>query len=67
MLASAFGLMGFLYSLIDLTQPSHKVVALEPFRALTVQEVGGHFLFGFIAGVGAFIKRETRRARSLSL
>jgi len=61
-LASAFGLMGFLYSLIDLTQPPHKVVALEPFRALTVQEVGGHFLFGFIAGVGAFISRATRRA-----
>ncbi len=52
-LAAAFGLMGFSYSLIDFTQPPHKVVALEPFRAITVQEIGGHFLFGFVAATVA--------------
>lgn len=62
-LASAFGLMGFLYSLIDFTQPPHKVVALEPFRAITVQEIGGHFLFGFVAaGATAVIKRNLKVA-----
>ena len=47
-LSAAFGLMGFVYSLVDFTQPPHRVVSLEVFRSLTVQEIGGHFLFGFV-------------------
>ena len=48
-LASSFGLMGFLYSLIDLVQPAHQVIVVDPFKALTVQGIGGHFLYGFLA------------------
>ena len=52
-LSAAFGLMGFVYSLVDFTQPPHRVVPLEIFRSLTVQEIGGHFLFGFIPAAAA--------------
>jgi hypothetical protein len=52
-IAAAFGMIGFLYSFIDFTQPPHPVIALEPFKALTVQEIGGHFLFGFAPAIAA--------------
>ncbi len=38
-LAAAFGMMGFLYSFIDFTQPPHQIIALEPFKDLTIQEM----------------------------
>ncbi len=52
-LAAAFGMMGFLYSFIDFTQPPHQIIALEPFKDLTIQEMGGHFLFGFAPAIAA--------------
>ena len=38
----------FVFGLFE--QTKNRVI-LEPFHALTMQEVGGHFLFGFIVGI----------------
>ena len=46
-----FGTLGFLFSFFGLLDRTSIIIPLEPFRALTVQEIGGHFLFGFIVGV----------------
>jgi len=46
-----FGLMGFFYSFLGFVQNEKNVVFLEPFRSLTLQEIGGHFAFGFLAAV----------------
>ncbi len=46
-----FGAMGFLYSLIGLAGHPNALISLEPFRSLTVQEIGGHVSFGFLAAL----------------
>jgi hypothetical protein len=50
-LSVVFGTLGFLYSFFGLFEQTRNVVALEPFRLLTIQEIGGHFLFGFIVSL----------------
>jgi hypothetical protein len=50
-LSVVFGTLGFLYSFLGLFEQTKNVVALEPFRLLTIQEIGGHFLFGFIVSL----------------
>jgi hypothetical protein len=50
-LSLIFGILGFLYSFFGLFEQTKNRVILEPFHALTMQEVGGHFLFGFIVGI----------------
>lgn len=48
-LSLIFGALGFLYSLAGFFEhQTEKIVSLDPFRALTIKEIGGHFLFGFI-------------------
>ena len=46
-----FGILGFLFSFFGLLDQTRNIVALEPFRLFTVQEIGGHFLFGFLISV----------------
>jgi hypothetical protein len=50
-LASVFGLLGFLYSFFGLLDTTKNIISLDPFRLLTVEEIGGHFLFGFIVSI----------------
>jgi hypothetical protein len=50
-LSLIFGILGFLYSFSGLFEQTKNIVMLEPFHALTIQEIGGHFLFGFIVGI----------------
>jgi len=50
-LSVVFGALGFLYSSLGLFEQTRNVIALEPFRFLTIQEIGGHFLFGFIVSL----------------
>jgi hypothetical protein len=50
-LSVVFGVSGFLYSFFGLFEQTRNVVPLEPFRLLTIQEIGGHFLFGFIVSL----------------
>ena len=50
-LSVVFGVLGFLYSFFGLFEQTRNVVPLEPFRLLTIQEIGGHFLFGFIVSL----------------
>jgi hypothetical protein len=45
-----FGALGFLYSLVGFLDQT-AIISLEPFRGLTIEEIGGHFLFGFIVGI----------------
>ena len=46
-----FGVLGFSYSFLGLLDYHQVIRPLEVFRILTVQEVGGHFIFGFIVGL----------------
>ena len=50
-LAIIFGLLGFAYSFFGLLDRNQNIVSLEPFRLLTVNEIGGHFLFGVIVSI----------------
>jgi hypothetical protein len=50
-LAIIFGLLGFAYSFFGLLDRNQNIVSLEPFRLLTVNEIGGHFLFGAIISI----------------
>jgi hypothetical protein len=50
-LAVIFGLLGFVYSFFGLLDSTKNIISLEPFHLLTVQEIGGHFLFGFVVGI----------------
>jgi hypothetical protein len=50
-LAIIFGLLGFAYSFFGLLERNKNIVSLEPFRLLTVNEIGGHFLFGVIVSI----------------
>jgi hypothetical protein len=50
-LSLIFGIQGFLYSFFGLFEQTRNIIMLEPFHALTIQETGGHFLFGFIVGI----------------
>ena len=43
--------LGFLYSFLGLLDHNQVIRPLEVFRILTVQEVGGHFVFGFLVGL----------------
>jgi hypothetical protein len=45
-----FGALGFLYSFVGFLDQT-PIISLEPFRGLTIEEIGGHFLFGFIVGI----------------
>jgi hypothetical protein len=45
-----FGALGFLYSFVGFLDQT-AIISLEPFRGLTIEEIGGHFLFGFIVGI----------------
>ena len=45
-----FGALGFLYSFVGFLDQT-PIISLEPFRGLTIEEIGGHFLFGFIIGI----------------
>lgn len=46
-----FGVLGFSYSFLGLLDYHQVIRPLEVFRILTVQEVGGHFIFGFLVGL----------------
>jgi hypothetical protein len=46
-----FGVMGALYSFFGLFQQTNQFVILEPFRLITVQELGGHLLFGALVAI----------------
>jgi hypothetical protein len=48
-----FGVLGFSYSFLGLLDYHQVIRPLEVFRILTVQEVGGHFIFGFLAGLSS--------------
>ncbi|HJT46551.1 MAG TPA: hypothetical protein VJ729_00095 [Nitrososphaeraceae archaeon] len=50
-LAVIFGLLGFAYSFFGLLNKNQYIVSLEPFRLLTLNEIGGHFLFGVIVSI----------------
>src|SRR5919199_3898615 len=50
-LAIIFGLLGFAYSFFGLLDKNQNIVSLEPFRLLTINEIGGHFLFGVIVSI----------------
>src|SRR5918911_1772521 len=50
-LAVFFGLLGFAYSFFGLLDKNQNIVSLEVFRLLTVNEIGGHFLFGVIVSI----------------
>jgi hypothetical protein len=47
-----YGVLGFLYSFFGLfEQSNNNIIILEPFRLITFQELGGHFLFGVIVAI----------------
>jgi len=46
-----FGGLGFSYSFLGLLDYHQVIRPLEVFRILTVQEIGGHFVFGFLVGL----------------
>ena len=46
-----YGMLGFVYSFFGLIQQSNTITILEPFRLITLEELGGHFLFGAIVGI----------------
>jgi hypothetical protein len=46
-----FGALGFSYSFLGLLDHNQVIRPLEVFRILTVQEIGGHFVFGFLVGL----------------
>jgi hypothetical protein len=51
-LSLIFGALGFLYSVAGFfDHQTEKIVSLDPFRALTIKEIRGHFLFGFIISI----------------
>jgi len=50
-LAVFFGLLGFAYSFFGLLDKNQNIVSLDPFRLLTINEIGGHFLFGAIVSI----------------
>lgn len=50
-LAVFFGLLGFAYSFFGLLDKSQNIVSLDPYRLLTINEIGGHFLFGVIVSI----------------
>jgi hypothetical protein len=51
-LSLIFGALGFFYSLLGFfDHPTEKIIPLDAFQALTIKEIGGHFLFGFIVGI----------------
>ena len=52
-ISAIFGMLGFFYSFFGLINPVEKTHQLETFRALSVQEIGGHFVFGFIVGLAS--------------
>src|ERR671931_1984316 len=51
-LAVIFGLLGFVYSFFGLLDKTEKnIISLEPFRLLTLNELGGHLLFGVVISI----------------
>jgi hypothetical protein len=46
-----FGGLGFSYSFLGLLDYHQVIRRLEVFRILTFQEIGGHFVFGFLVGL----------------
>jgi uncharacterized membrane protein len=50
-LAVIFGILGFVYSFFGLLDTTKNIISLDPFRLLTVEEIGGHFIFGFVVGI----------------
>ena len=51
LISIVYGALGFLYSFFGLFEQSNIIIILEPFRLITLQELGGHFLFGAIVGI----------------
>jgi hypothetical protein len=53
-LSLVFGALGFAYSFLGLFEHvkiTAVVTALDPFKSLTMEEIGGHFLFGFVVAI----------------
>jgi hypothetical protein len=51
-LSLVFGALGFLYSFVGFfDHRTENIIRLDPFRTLTIEEIGGHFLFGFIIAI----------------
>ena len=51
-LSLVFGALGFLYSFVGFfDHRTENIIQLDPFRTLTIEEIGGHFLFGFIVAI----------------
>lgn len=53
LISAIFGMLGFSYSFFGLIAPAKETHQLETFRALSVQEIGGHFAFGFVVGLAS--------------
>ena len=51
LISIVYGALGFLYSFFGLFEQTNIIIILEPFRLITLQELGGHFLFGAIVGI----------------
>ena len=52
MISLVYGALGSLYSFFGLfEQSNNNIIILEPFRLITFQELGGHFLFGAIVAI----------------
>ncbi len=51
LISITYGMLGFVYSFFGLAQQSNTIIILEPFRLITIEELGGHFLFGAIVGI----------------
>ena len=52
LISLVYGALGSLYSFFGLfEQSNNNIIILEPFRLITLQELGGHFLFGAIVAI----------------
>lgn len=52
LISLVYGALGSLYSFFGLfEQSNNNIIILEPFRLITFQELGGHFLFGAIVAI----------------
>jgi LexA-binding, inner membrane-associated putative hydrolase len=50
-IALVFGSLAFLYSIFGFFEQTKNIVVSDTYRALNIQEIGGHFVFGFIVGI----------------
>jgi hypothetical protein len=51
LISTVFGALGFLYSFFGLLDQNTKIINIELVSQLTVKEIGGHFIFGFLVTI----------------